>query len=59
MYNILADFGVTMKVVGLIKMCLNETFSKVHIGKHFSDTFPFKYGLKEGDAYNHCFATLL
>jgi len=40
-------------------MCLNETFSKVHIGKHFSDIFPFKYGLKEGDAYNHCFATLL
>ena len=50
MYSILTDFYVTMKVVWLIKMCLNKTFSKVHIGKYFSDTFPFKYGLKEGDA---------
>jgi hypothetical protein len=47
--NILADFDITMKVVRLIKMCFNETFSKIHIGEHFFDTFPFKYGLKEGD----------
>ena len=50
MYNIPTDFGITMKVVRLIKMCLNETFSKVHIGEHFSDTFLFEYGLKEGYA---------
>jgi hypothetical protein len=33
----------------LIKMCLNETYNKVHIGKHFSDTFPIQNGLKQGD----------
>jgi retron-type reverse transcriptase len=31
-------------------MCLNETCSKVRIGKHFSDAFPIQNGLKQGDA---------
>jgi hypothetical protein len=39
-----------MKQVRLIKMCLNESCSKVHIGKHFSFTFPIQNGIKQGDA---------
>jgi hypothetical protein len=39
-----------MKLVRLIKMCLNETYSKVHIGKHLSDSFPVQNGLQQGDA---------
>jgi hypothetical protein len=39
-----------MKLVQLIKICLNETYSKVHIGKHLSDSFPIQNGLKRGDA---------
>jgi hypothetical protein len=39
-----------MELVSLIKMCLNETYSKVHIGKHLSDSFPVQNGLKQGDA---------
>jgi hypothetical protein len=31
-------------------MCLNETHSKVHIGKHLSDNFPIQNGLKQGEA---------
>jgi hypothetical protein len=31
-------------------MCLNETYSKVCIGKHLSDSFPIQSGLKQGDA---------
>jgi hypothetical protein len=31
-------------------MCLNETYSKVHIGKHLSDIFPIQNGLKQRDA---------
>jgi hypothetical protein len=31
-------------------MCLNETYSKVHVGKYFSDTFPIQNWLKQGDA---------
>jgi hypothetical protein len=33
LYNILTEFGVPAKLVRLIKMCLNEMYSKVHIGK--------------------------
>jgi hypothetical protein len=28
-------------------MCLNETYSKVRIGKHLSATFPIQNGLKQ------------
>jgi hypothetical protein len=39
-----------MKLVRLIKMCLNETYSKLCIGQHLSDNFPIQNGLKEADA---------
>jgi hypothetical protein len=50
LYNILLEFGIPKKLVRLIKMCLNETYSKVHVGKLLSDQFPFQNGLKQGDA---------
>jgi hypothetical protein len=31
-------------------MCLNETYSRVRVGKHFSDKFPIQNRLKYGDA---------
>jgi hypothetical protein len=31
-------------------MRFNETYSKVRIGKHLSDTVPIQNGLKQGDA---------
>jgi chemotaxis receptor (MCP) glutamine deamidase CheD len=43
-------FGIAMKLVGLIKMCLSETYSKVHIDKCFPHIFPIQNGLKQGDA---------
>jgi hypothetical protein len=39
-----------MKVVRLIKMCLNEMYGKGHLGKHLSDNVPMQNGLKQGDA---------
>jgi hypothetical protein len=31
-------------------LCLNETYSKVHVDKYSSDVFPIQNGLKQGDA---------
>jgi hypothetical protein len=42
LYNILTEFGAPMKLGRLIKMCLTETNSKIHIGKHLLDTFPMQ-----------------
>jgi hypothetical protein len=39
-----------MKLIRLIKTCLNEAYSKVRIGKHFSYYFPIQRGLRQGDA---------
>jgi hypothetical protein len=50
--NILLEFGVSKKLVRLIKMCLNETYSKVRIGKYLSDAFPIQSCLKEGHVYH-------
>jgi hypothetical protein len=36
-----------MKLLRLNKMCLNETYSKVCIGKYVSDNFPIQNGLKQ------------
>jgi hypothetical protein len=47
LYNILIEFGVPMKLVRLAKMCLNETHSKVCIGKHLSESFQIENGLKQ------------
>jgi hypothetical protein len=49
LYNILVEFGIPMKLVRLIEMCLNETYSKVRIGKLLSDSFPIQNGLEQGD----------
>ena len=50
LHNILVEFGIPMKLVMLMKMCLIETYSRVRAGKHLSDTFPIKNGPKQGDA---------
>ena len=55
MYNILIESGVPMKLVRLTKMCLTETDSAVRVGKHLSDMFPIRNGLKQGDALSPLF----
>jgi sorting nexin-29 len=50
LYSVLTDFGMPRKLLGLIKMCLKETYSRVHIRKFQSDKFPVQNDLKQGDA---------
>ena len=48
--NILTEFGIPMKFVKLIQMCLTETYNRVRVSKNLSDLFTIKNGLKQGDA---------
>jgi len=56
LHSILSEFGIPVKLVRLIKMCLNKTYSEVCIDKHLSDAFPVHNGLRQGDA---CLSLLL
>jgi sorting nexin-29 len=47
LYNIHTEFGVPMKLVRVIKICLNETYSKVHVDKQLSDIFLIQNGMKQ------------
>ena len=59
LYNILIEFGIPKKLVRLIKMCLTETYSRVRVGKNFSEMFPIRNGLKRRSsiaiAFQLCF----
>jgi hypothetical protein len=50
LYSILIEFEIPRNQVGLIKMCLNETYSAVCVDKNLSDKFPIQNGVKQGDA---------
>jgi hypothetical protein len=50
LYNILFALGIPMKLVRLIKLCQNETYNSVQVGKHLSDMSAVRNVLKQGDA---------
>jgi len=37
LYNILIENSIPMTLVRLIKLCLNEKYSRVSVGKHMYD----------------------
>jgi hypothetical protein len=47
LYNILIEFGIPMKLLGITETCLNETYSRVRVGRHLSDMFHVKNDLKQ------------
>jgi preprotein translocase subunit YajC len=53
--DILIQFGILMKLVRLIKMCMKENYSRVCVGKRLSHMFPIKSGLKQGVALSPLF----
>ena len=42
-----------------LEMCLNETYSRVQVGKNLCDMFHIRNGLKQGDAITQCSSTVL
>jgi hypothetical protein len=50
LYDILIEFGIPVKIVTLIKMCLNETYSRFQVGIYLSGAFPIINALMAGNA---------
>jgi hypothetical protein len=59
LYRILIEFGITRKRVGLIKMCLNKTYSALRIGKVCLTIFLFRMGWNKEMLYYHYFKLCL
>jgi len=49
LYSILTNFGISMNLVKLIKMCLSEDYNRVRIGKNLSDIIYYWEWLKQGN----------
>jgi len=48
-----------MNLESQLNMCLNETYSRVRVGKDLCDMFPIGNGLKQGDAISLSISTAL
>jgi hypothetical protein len=48
-YNILIEFGIPLKLVRLLELHLNETYSRICASRHLSDMFLIYNVLKPGD----------
>jgi hypothetical protein len=55
MYNIFIEIGIYIRLVKLIKMCLNEVCSKVCISRNLSGAFPIQNGPKQWNALSPSF----
>ena len=56
MHNILMEFGVPITLVSLMKMGLNEPYSRVQVGEYLPDIFPIQKALNKVMLYRHCFS---
>ena len=59
LYNIPIEFGISMKLARLTKLCLNEVNSRVRVGKNLSDTYLLRMVCKKELLYRRCVSTLL
>jgi len=59
LYNILNECGIPLKLVGLMKLCMCETYSRVWVSKNLPVRFPISNCLKKEMLCHHFFSTLL
>jgi hypothetical protein len=50
LHSIVIEFGILMRLVRILKICSDESYSEVCINKHLSDAFLIQNGLKQGDS---------
>jgi hypothetical protein len=55
LYNILTEFGLSTKLARLIKLCLNQTYNSIRIGKQLAGNFSIQNGPKQGEALSPLF----
>jgi hypothetical protein len=55
LYNIPIEFCIPKKQLRLLKVCMNETYSTVRVGKNLSGVFTVRNGLKTDKFFHHCF----
>jgi hypothetical protein len=48
-------FDIPMKLLWIIKMCQSEMYNRGWVGKHLSDMFCSKNGLKQGESLSPLF----
>jgi len=41
LYNILIEFGIPEKILKLMKICLNETYTRIRLGKHLCNIISY------------------
>jgi hypothetical protein len=49
LFNSVIECVINMKLVILTKMCLNEVYNRVWVGKHMFVVFPIRNVMKKGD----------
>jgi hypothetical protein len=59
LYNIQLEFCIDKKPLNVIKMCLNETYSEVRIGKFSSDKFFYSEWAEKEILYCYFISILL
>jgi hypothetical protein len=47
LYKIIIEFGILMKLLRIITLCLTETYSRVPVEKKLSEMLPIRNGLKQ------------
>jgi hypothetical protein len=49
-YSDFTEFGRTMKLFRLIKICINKAYNKIHMPKNQCRVVAMQNGVKQGDA---------
>jgi hypothetical protein len=51
LYNNLTEICIPVKLVRLIKTCLNKSCNEVHGGENLFDAFPIQNSMKQGKCF--------
>jgi hypothetical protein len=59
LYNNLIEVYISIKLVRIIQIFLPKSYSRGWVGKNLSGMFPYRIGLKQGDALTSFFLNFM